>query len=122
MTERQLIGKIGRVQEDIELLNKRHKDSMAPVHDELYALTQEYSRLYSPLKAGDKIEYTPYGGKHTGVVEIIEGTCTLIPDKWQYEAKILSVGEEAPESDKKYIGRTTVVYLNRDETPKPLRQ
>jgi hypothetical protein len=120
MTEENLIAKIGRVNENIELLDSQHKAIMAPLHKEVYTLTQQYGRLFPPLKSGTQIEYTPYGGKHAGIVEIISATCTQIPDKWQYEALILSVGDDAPDADKKYIGRTTIVYLNRNETAKIL--
>jgi len=119
MTEQTILGEIDKLKEVIHQDEKAFAERMQPLKDKLSTLNKEYSRLFSPLKPGDEIPYNP-GGKHTGIVRIIEAKCTLIPDKWLYDAEILSVGEDASDYDKKYIGRSTTVYLNRDETPKKL--
>ncbi|WP_041257986.1 hypothetical protein [Fibrella aestuarina] len=118
MSEQDLINKINQANENIERLNSQHKANMAPFKNEVAELTREYSQAYSPLKVGTVIEHKPYGAKHTGIVKILSATCLVIPDRWSYEAQILSVGDNAGESDKKLIGRNTIVLLNRSETPK----
>ena len=120
LDELALIGRIDGLKAWIHYEQTALDKRMQPAKDEVYSLIQEYSRRFSPLKPGDEIPYTPPGHKHTGIVRIIEAHCTLIPNKWQYEALILSVGEDASEFDKKYIGRNTMVHLNRNETPAKL--